>query len=216
MGTHAYGKYPPEHDFGGVKVLNIGCGFAQWKKPNVTNVDAFDICKPDLVHDINKPFPIADETFDYIIANHILEHLPNWWECLNECARMLKVGGTIEIWVPGSGSDSIRGFRDHVTEINHCSFFGVFGTYRAAGNAWAADNVLCTANRLIMKESTVAMKSFTWLKYAPQSLREWCSQHLRNVNIENGYFLEKIGVEAHTKEMEKFDARVKANYPVSV
>lgn len=217
MGTHAYGKYPPEHAFGGVKVLNIGCGFAQWKKPNVVNVDAFDICKPDVVHDLNKtPFPFKDETFDLVFANHILEHLPNWWECLNECARVLKPGGKIEIWVPGSGADSIRGYRDHVNEINNCSFFGVFGTYRASGNAWAVENAGCHANRLIMRDSTVAVKNLWWLRVLPQSLKTWCSVHLRNVNIENGYFLEKVGVQAHEKEMEKFNARVKANFPVSV
>ncbi len=51
MGTHIYDKYRPDHDFGGKRVLNIGCGFAQFKRPNVVNVDAYDICKPDALHD---------------------------------------------------------------------------------------------------------------------------------------------------------------------
>ena len=103
MGSSIYFKYPHYHTFGEKKVLNLGCGFAKFKSPNVTNVDAFDICKPDLVHDLNvMPLPFEDNSFDLILANHIFEHLPKWWDCFNECARVLKPCGRLEVYVPGS------------------------------------------------------------------------------------------------------------------
>lgn len=217
MGTHIYQKYHPASNFDGLKVLNVGCGFAQFKAPNVVNLDAFDICKPNVVHDLNKPLPFADETFDIIIANHIMEHVENFWGCFNELARVVKVGGKIEIWVPGSGSDSIRGYRDHVREVNHCSFFGVFGTYRAGGNAWAAENAKCPANRLKQIGAQASLDGkISWLWYIPGFVREWCSKHLRNVIVENGYFFQKISMEEHQKEMEKFDERVRTNSLIPV
>jgi len=40
------------------------------------------------------------ETFDYITANHSLEHVPNPYDTLVDMKRILKVGGTILIRVP--------------------------------------------------------------------------------------------------------------------
>lgn len=217
IGTHSYEKYPPNHTFGGAKTLNVGCGFSQYAAPNVVNLDAFDVCKPNVVHDLNKtPFPFEDDTFDFILANHVVEHIDRWWEAFNEMARILKPGGRIEIWVPGSGSDTVRGFRDHVHEINNCSFYGVFGTYRQGGNAWAVDQAMCHANRLVQLEVHCRLKKAWWLQRAPQWLKTWFSEHLRNVNIEMGYRFEKVGVEAHKKEMEKFNERAKRNHSLSV
>jgi SAM-dependent methyltransferase len=193
MGTHIFSKYHPGHDFGGRKVLNIGCGFAQYKRPNVINVDAFDICKPDVVWDLNKtPFPFKDASFDHIIANHIMEHLPNWWGAFNECARLLKPNGVLEIWVPGSGSDSVFGYRDHVVMINNCGFYGTFGTYRNGSNAWARDNARCDANRLKSVERKTRMIDRWWINRAPVWAKRWYAEHLRNVIVEDGYFFRKV------------------------
>lgn len=47
-------------------------------------------------------FPIADETFDYVFSEHMVEHLP--WQAgramLQECHRVLKPGGTIRVATP--------------------------------------------------------------------------------------------------------------------
>src|SRR6185295_18538542 len=140
IGTSIFNKHHRDNTFGGRKVLNIGCGFAKFSAKNVINVDAFDNCRPDIVWDLNKtPYPFETGTFDLILANHIIEHLPNWWDCFNECSRILKENGKLEIWVPGSGADTILGYRDHCNTINNCSFFGVMGTYRSESNAWADD-----------------------------------------------------------------------------
>lgn len=212
MGSKAFDKWPPEYDFGGAKVLNLGCGFNKYPHKNVVNLDAFGVCEPDVVHDLSKPLPFEDESFDFIIANHIMEHVQDWWGCFNECARVLKTGGKMEIWVPGSGSDSIRGFRDHVHEINRCSFFGIHGTYAAGSNAWAEEHAYCHANRMFLREAVASMKNVWWLRL-PAPLRNWAATHLRNVVVEQGFRFEKITAQVHQKELEKAHERAKRSFP---
>jgi len=208
MGTSLFEKYPKGHDFGGARVLNVGCGFVQFKLPNVVNVDAFDICNPDVVWDLNKtPFPFKDGEFDFVMCNHILEHLPNWWGAFNECARLTKVGGIVEVWVPHIGSDSALGYRDHVVGINNCSFYGTFGTYRPQGNAWSKANLLCPANNLLLMENNFRVENIPWLKHAPKCVKQFAVNHLRNVVNESGFIFRKLSDEQVKKEMEKYNGK---------
>lgn len=194
MGSSIYFKYHPGEIFGGRRVLNVGCGFAQYKAPNVVNLDAFDVCKPDVVWDLNKtPFPFKDNTFDLILANHIFEHLPNWWGCFEECARILKPKGRIEVYVPGAGSDSQLGYRDHVHIINHFSFFGVGNALRNGTNAWAAGQKDSYAAQLECVGQTRNTEKKWWIKRSPQWLQLWMANHLRNVVFEEGFFFQKKG-----------------------
>ena len=204
-GSGAYNKYPPNFNFGGKKVLNVGCGFEQWRFPNVTNVDKYDICQPDLVWDLNNPpLPIADNTFDFIIANHILEHLDNWWELFNDCARMVKPGGMIEVWGPGDGQDGQLGYRDHVAIVNRTSFFGVFQNYRYGGNAFAEATRIQPANRMKIVQNNFAMEREWWIKFAPKSLRHWMAKHLRNVVAEQQFVFRKVTDEEWEAEERKY------------
>ncbi len=46
--------------------------------------------------------PIADGTYDLVYASHVLEHVP-WFktiQALREAFRVLRPGGSIEVWVP--------------------------------------------------------------------------------------------------------------------
>jgi len=204
MGTSIYLKYPPQFNFGGIRVLNLGCGFAQYRHPNVVNVDAYDNCSPDLTWDLNKtPYPFDDGSFDLILANHIFEHLPNWWDAFSECARILRENGHMEVWLPGNGSDSILGFRDHCNVINHCSFYGTHGTYRGAGNAWAEDALYSHANWLKLVHNYYRPEKKWWITYAPAKLRWWMCNHLRNILIEQGYTFRKITTEEYDAEIKR-------------
>lgn len=84
-----------------------------------------DIQKVDLLST-----PFEDNTFDFVIANHVLEHVPDDSIALREINRILKIGGLAIIQTPyssvlhhtfcdqGISSDSARasvyGQRDHV------------------------------------------------------------------------------------------------------
>ena len=194
MGSGTYFKYHPSEQFPGKKVLNIGCGYTQFKTPNVVNLDAFAICKPDVVHNLEKmPLPFKDEEFDLIIANHILEHVRGWWGVVGECARILKPGGVLEIWVPGEGSSTQRGYRDHLVTINDCSFSGIDkAESRNTANAWAeVAKKKSPTNRLFLERIERHLFPLWYLRYAPECLRKFMITHLRNIVSENGYFLIK-------------------------
>jgi SAM-dependent methyltransferase len=195
MGTSTFFKYPPGFEFKGLKVLNLGCGSAQYEAENVTNLDAFEICKPDVVHDLEKmPLPFEAETFDLVIANHILEHLHNWWACFNECARILKKNGILEVWSPAMSSDSLFAFRDHVSVVSESGFYGIANLKRPATNAWAEtqNETAIPANDLVMVKKQRRFFNYWWVRKAPEKLRQWMGNHLRNIVAEEGYAIKKV------------------------
>jgi len=57
-------------------------------------------CKPDITHDLNKPLPIGDSSYDGALLINVLEHIYDYRPLLRETARILKTGGTIVIVVP--------------------------------------------------------------------------------------------------------------------
>ena len=191
MGTAVFTKFPRDSKFEGMKVLNIGCGMGKYESPNVTNVDAYDICKPNVTWNLEKtPLPFKDETFDLIIANHILEHLHNWWACFEDCARILKTGGQIVVYLPSFSGDSGEGYRDHVSYINWYSFFGVHGTDPDA-NAWSHSQKSVAKCLKLINVNRVYFNHW-WIKYAPKFLQRWMGFHLRNIVCEDGYTFIKL------------------------
>lgn len=85
--------------------------------------------------DATKAFPFADNTFDYVYSEHMIEHI-SWQDglfMLKECQRILKPGGTIRIATPD-------------LEV-------LIGLYKPEGNAlaeryiqWITDNFLNDLN----------------------------------------------------------------------
>jgi SAM-dependent methyltransferase len=67
--------------------------------PNALTVDIDEEAKPQVVADVRK-LPFHDESFDFIVASHILEHIDDTISTLREWKRVLKTGGEIGIMVP--------------------------------------------------------------------------------------------------------------------
>ncbi len=94
------------------KKLNLGSG-KDWREDHF-NVDIDGYWEPDAVLDFNRPLPIGkpletarfgsivlqNDSFDEIIANDSLEHIPNLMTAMSSCLNLLKVGGVFRISVP--------------------------------------------------------------------------------------------------------------------
>jgi predicted SAM-dependent methyltransferase len=79
--------------------IDIGCG---GKKRN--GFVGLDFSAADSVdHVLNLEtdrFPFSDRSVDYVFSSHCLEHLGNPNNVWREISRVIKPGGTIEIWTP--------------------------------------------------------------------------------------------------------------------
>lgn len=83
-----------------VKKLHIGGGhhvLAGW-----LNTDLGPATSDIVYMDATKRYPLADNIFDYVFSEHMIEHIPYsaGRRMLNECHRVLKRGGKIRIATP--------------------------------------------------------------------------------------------------------------------
>jgi len=113
--------------------LNLGGGLI--KKKGFINVDMLE--GSHIQHNLNIfPYPFSDNTIDFILISHCLEHLKEPEMFFNEVYRILKVGGKCEIIVP------------------HYKFQGAYSNFGHRGfyEPNAIDNV-CMENGHIVKIS---------------------------------------------------------------
>ena len=98
--------------------LNLGCGNKQ--VPGAVNLDVTSKTNPDVVHDLRiRPWPFANDTFDRVLANDVLEHLPDLVKSMEEIHRITRAGGTVHITVPHFSS------RNAFADPTHLRFFSV-------------------------------------------------------------------------------------------
>jgi len=66
-----------------------------------SNLDSVMAPGVDVVCDLNEgKLPFGDDSAEYVLASHILEHLWEWEEIVIEAHRVLAPGGILEIKVP--------------------------------------------------------------------------------------------------------------------
>lgn len=99
-------------------ILNFGCGTT--KIPGSIGVDVVKIDGfTDVVHDFNVlPYPFKSNSVDEIHMYHVLEHLSNPLEKMEELHRILKPGGMLHLRVPHFSS------MGSFTDITHVRPFG--------------------------------------------------------------------------------------------
>lgn len=83
----------------GMKGLHLGCGahlLEGWLNTDVIYV------KDGAYLDITKTFPLPSSSFDYIFAEHVIEHISyqQGIELMKECYRVLKPGGVARFVTP--------------------------------------------------------------------------------------------------------------------
>ena len=98
-----------------MKTLHIGCGLN--KRPGSIGVDILHEPGVDIVFDLDTtPYPFANDEFDLVVAEHVLEHLSNIVGVVEDIHRLLKPGGKLEVLCPHFSS------ADTFTDITHKHF----------------------------------------------------------------------------------------------
>lgn len=113
-------RYMLKKDFKGKTLLDIGAGdgymsvemaklglkvialdLSQIALDHIANYKRqFNLPNITLVHGSAEKIPIKSNSIDYIVANAILEHIPNEAETIYEWKRVLKPGGRMMVVVP--------------------------------------------------------------------------------------------------------------------
>lgn len=90
------------------KMLDLACGkgelIKEAKKKNI-KVIGLDINKennPDIIHDLEKPLPFSNESFQQVTCVDSMEHVKNITQLLNEVYRILKKGGIFIFSIPNT------------------------------------------------------------------------------------------------------------------
>jgi len=86
-----------------MRKLDLGCGKEKRKhhEQGFIGIDIVDYGW-NVVRDVTKGLPYDDNSIDEILADNFFEHLApaDWMYVLNECHRVLRPGGRINMLVP--------------------------------------------------------------------------------------------------------------------
>ena len=98
-----------------MRVLDVGCS-----KNKIKGAIGLDINKgsdADIICDLEKTFPIKDNSFDRIYCKHLLEHLKDPESVVREIYRVSKDGGRVILEVPH--------FSSHIaySDLTHKRYF---------------------------------------------------------------------------------------------
>ena len=111
-----------------MRILDLGCGFAKTK--DAIGVDRAPLVPVDVMTDLEElPYPFAASTFDKIVLNDVIEHLPNTIKAMEEIYRLCRPDARVFIRVINWSSHynamdptHLRTFHEHT--------FNFFGTYK--------------------------------------------------------------------------------------
>ncbi|MEX2260911.1 MAG: class I SAM-dependent methyltransferase [Bryobacteraceae bacterium] len=120
-----------------MRILDVGCGVR--KAPGSIGIDRNPNTNADVVCDLDRrPYPFADNSFDRVLATHVIEHLSDVIGTMEEFHRMVRKGGTIRVETPHYTDFSSFCDPTHKQHLNTFSFryFGEdnagFGYYSKA------------------------------------------------------------------------------------
>jgi len=116
VGCFGFGLFQMSERCGRIDIENYGVDYSQ---PDNIPL-GYRFSQIDLNHAL-LPFP--DDTFDFILASHVIEHLRDGVAFYLECARILKPGGQFLVTCPSERSLLRNGFPFSYEKFCSTSFF---------------------------------------------------------------------------------------------
>jgi SAM-dependent methyltransferase len=114
--------------------LDIGCG--RNKNPEFFGIDIYDWPGVDLAWDLEEfPWPIEDESFEYIRVSHVVEHINEQVGFFREIHRVAKNHAVVHLETPHYSS------RDSWSDPTHVRHFSLFFTDQMCGDGYLVDPV---------------------------------------------------------------------------
>ncbi|MEY4509000.1 MAG: hypothetical protein RLZZ450_1122 [Pseudomonadota bacterium] len=98
-------EYAMKGDQPSKRILDVGCGHR--KTPGSIGMDVLQDSAADVIADIAGPWPFDDHSFDLVVANHVLEHVPDVVHVMEEAYRVLAPGGRLLVRGPHFSSPQI-------------------------------------------------------------------------------------------------------------
>lgn len=103
------------------KILDVGCGVN--KTPGAVGLDNNPRTGADVLHDLGEiPYPFADNEFDLVVSNHVVEHVPDVIAFITELHRVTRPGGRIRLLTPHYTNPDWANDPTHRNHINSYTF----------------------------------------------------------------------------------------------
>jgi len=110
-----------------VQVLDLGCGTFPYAGKDIENVVSIDFrpeVRPTVIHNLNYfPWPFDRDSFDVIYASHIMEHMRNNIEFMEEIYRIAKPNAKVIIRVPHFSGRSAWCDPTHLRAYSYYQFY---------------------------------------------------------------------------------------------
>src|ERR1035441_4363538 len=120
-----------------LRILDVGCGIH--KQPGAIGIDRNPASRADVLCDLDRlPYPFRDNSFDRLLAIHVIEHVADVMATMEEFHRLVRPGGTVRIETPHYTDFSSFCDPTHRSHLNSFSFryfgedHGGFGYYTQA------------------------------------------------------------------------------------
>lgn len=82
-----------------LRILDVGCGSCK-QDSRAIGIDRHAHPTVDIVADLERVVPLADQSVDHVFAVHFLEHVRDLLHLLNELHRVLRPQGVLHVMVP--------------------------------------------------------------------------------------------------------------------
>ena len=151
-----------------MKKLNFGCGHDI--RDDMDNIDIEKRNEEKIIKtfDFNLlPYPIKDNTYDYIMANQVIEHLYEPKKVIMELWRITKPNGIIHIEVPHYSNKSSYTDFEHKTHFSDTTFLKLGKKFWEENNfkGWENDNYYFEVISIELNPTKIG-------KFIPKKIRE--------------------------------------------